>query len=107
LTKRHINDLLTSLNRLVLIMPISQARALVPSPSNAEQSMPALRQQGPLRAAADMAGDGTVDRRKSRSGNLGNRRTDNWMPYSTAFVAQLLAQQMDEPQPRFSENTYR
>lgn len=99
--------MLTSLNRQVLIMPISEVRALVPSPLNAEQNTPALRQQGPARAAADRAGDGTVDRRKSRSGNLGNRRTDNWMPYSTAFVAQLLAQQMDEQQPRFGESAYR
>ena len=47
------------------------------------------------------AGDGAerrvfVERRKGGTGKLGNRRSDNWMPYSTTFVAQLLGQQLDE-----------
>ena len=33
------------------------------------------------------------DRRSSDQGRLGRRRTDSWMPYSTPFVAQTLAQQ--------------
>lgn len=73
-------------------MAVSELRALALKPSTVEHGY----QQGPARGLGDARRDGGVDRRQARSGKLGNRRTDNWMPYSTAFVAQLLAQQMDE-----------
>lgn len=32
------------------------------------------------------------DRRDKNSGRIGRRATDLWLPYSTPFVAQLIAQ---------------
>ncbi len=34
----------------------------------------------------------SLERRQSESGRLGRRATDVWMPYSTAFLAQLIGQ---------------
>jgi hypothetical protein len=34
---------------------------------------------------------GCGDRRRGRSGRLGRRKTDAWMPYNTPFLAQFLA----------------
>lgn len=79
-------------------MAISDLRAVALSPSNGEQSVSALRHPSQTRASAEVPAHVMGDRRQNRSGNLGNRRTDNWMPYSTAFVAQLLGQQLDEQQ---------
>jgi hypothetical protein len=76
-------------------MSVSDLRAVALTPVSAEQRIPALRRQD-RRAASASAADGGVERRRGPSGKLGNRRTDNWMPYSTAFVAQLLGQQLDE-----------
>ena len=39
----------------------------------------------------------STDRRQRDSGRLGRRATDVWMPYSTAFIAQLIGQSSRKP----------
>lgn len=72
-------------------MPVSELHAVALRPSQGESGPFAAH-----RGVGAVGAGGGVDRRQGRSGKLGSRRTDNWMPYSTAFVAQLLAQQLDE-----------